>query len=524
MSQKPLRPRLGRKSIPGLLGYIVAAYLLVRMAPSLIETFGLPDWVRGLLIVVVILGLPLAVILRWMFGRSSQRSDTVKAAAAEEAAEAVRETAVDEEPAAPATILPSVAVLPFRDQSSERDLEYLSDGFAEELLIVFSRTPGLRVPSRDACFAFKGKITELPIIGEKLQVEHIVTGRVRKKGERLNIQVRLVNASTGKQLWSGKYVNLPSEIFAVQTAMTTRIGAALGVDINPGELLRLASLNSEAYDLYLRGRSYLMLGGLDNTAHAVAMFTRSTEEDPTFVRAWIALARAYAQQAIYFEGSDFERADALKAGLRAVELKPRRAESHAVLGIAYLANQDYQAATAEFERAIELDPNAWEAYYNYGRTAYHQGQMRKAVEHFENAMRVNPDDYQSPALAAPVYKHLGDEARFLQAAREGARRAERHLEDYPLSQRAWYLGAVSLLYLGERDRAMTWAEESLAIDPSDPAIRYNMGCFYAQAGDIDRSFECLKNSISSRSWVENDPDLEPIRDDPRYQQFLDSLE
>ncbi|MGB5210677.1 MAG: tetratricopeptide repeat protein [Gammaproteobacteria bacterium] len=518
MSSKPLRPRLDRKSIPALLAYLIAAYLVIHLAPGLIESLGLPDWVSSLLVVLVIMALPLAVAWHWVFGKSAPQSETVKPV------EVGKDTPANDVPSVTESALPSVAVLPFRDQSSERDLEYLTDGFAEELLIVFSRTPGLTVPSRAACFALKGKITELPVIGEKLQVDNIVTGRVRRKGERLNIQVRLVKASTGKQLWSGKYVNLPSEIFAVQTAMTTRIGAALGVDIHPGELLRLASLNSEAYDLYLRGRSYLMLGGLDNTAHAVAMFVRSSEADPKFVRAWIALARAYAQQAIYFEGSDFERADALKAGMRAVELKPRRAESHSVLGIAYLANQDYASASAEFERAIELDPTAWEAYYNYGRTAYHQGQMEKALEQFENAMRVNPDDYQSPALAAPVYKHLGDEIQFLEAAQEGAKRAERHLQDYPESQRAWYLGAVSLLYLGERDRALSWAEESLAIDPSDPAIRYNMGCFYAQAGNIDRSFECLKNSISSRSWVENDPDLEPIRDDPRYQQLLDSLE
>jgi adenylate cyclase len=110
-----------------------------------------------------------------------------------------------------------------------------------------------------------------------------------------------------------------------------------------------------------------------------------------------------------------------------------------------------------------------------------------------------------------------------EAARQGVLRAERHLADFPESQRAYYLGAGGLLELGKREKAFDWAEKSLAIDPGDPAIRYNMGCFYAKAGEIDKAFECLEDSITSRSWVENDLDLESLREDPRYQKLLDSL-
>ena len=86
------------------------------------------------------------------------------------------------------------------------------------------------------------------------------------------------------------------------------------------------------------------------------------------------------------------------------------------------------------------------------------------------------------------------------------------------------MGAMALMYLGNRDRALRWAEKSLAIDPLDPAIRYNMGCFYARAGEIDKAFECLNDSITSRTWVENDPDLGSLREDPRYHALLRSLE
>jgi adenylate cyclase len=119
---------------------------------------------------------------------------------------------------------------------------------------------------------------------------------------------------------------------------------------------------------------------------------------------------------------------------------------------------------------------------------------------------------------------MGNQEAFEKWAREGIARAERWLADYPTNHRAYYLGAGALLDLGERERAFEWAEKALAIDPSDPTIRYNMGCFYAKAGEVDKAFDCLRDSITSRSWAENDPDLENIREDPRYQAFLDTLQ
>jgi len=499
MSSKRPAPHSALKLLPAVLAYVIAAWLAIRLVPMAAEVLDWPSWTAGLLVGLALVGLPLVLVLVSLWGRSKS-----PAAAAHER-------------------IPSVAILPFRDQSPDKDLGYLAEGLAEELQIVFSRTDGIRVASREACFAYKDKKVEIADVAARLSVTNVLTGRLRPKGERLKAAAKMVEASTGWRLWSNGYLHDPDHIFEVLVDMATELAAVLGLVIDPAELHRLSSLQPEAYSLYLRGRRYYLLGGLDNTAHAVALFARATESDPAFVRAWIALARAYAIQAIYFEGSEAERSDAYEASARAVELAPERGESHSVRGLAHLAGEEYEAATTEFEHAIALDPSLWEAYYNYARAAYHQGRMQKALELFETAIRVNPEDYQSPTLAAPVYKHLGDNTGFETAAREGVQRAERHLEDYPENQRAWYLGAVALLYLGKMDRAMEWAEKSLAIDPSDPTIRYNMGCFYALAGNADRAFECLKGSITSRSWVEHDPDLEPIRDDPRYQQLLESL-
>ncbi len=507
MSSKRSRPRVSSTLIAAAVAYLVSAWLAWRLAPAAVEALGWPPWVSGFLIGLALVGVPLIVAAGRVLG-SSRGDRAMDHAAAPDGGRAE----------------PSVAVLPLQDQSAEQDIAYLGDGLAEELQIVLSRTPGVRVASREACFVYRNRKINPEEVAQRLGVDNVVLGRLKRKGDKLRVSARLVAADSGRRVLAREYLEATEDIFSVLVDITTELAAALDLVIDPVELRRLSSLDPGAYDLYLRGRRYFLAGGLDNTAHAVALFARATESDPDFVRAWIALARAYALQTIYFEGSEAERVLAHKASERAVELAPDRGECHSVRGLAHLASEEYEAAAAEFERAIELDPLLWEAYYNYARAAYHQGQMERALELFKTAIRVNPDDFQSPTLAAPVHKHLGDEAGFEASAAEGVRRAERHLEDYPENQRAWYLGAVALLYLGQRDRALEWAEKSLAIDPSDPAIRYNMGCFYALAGDSDRAFECLKGSITSRSWVEHDPDLEPIRDDPRYQQLLESLE
>jgi len=507
MSSKRFRLRVGSTLIAAALAYLISAWLAWRLAPAAVEALGWPPWVSGFLIGLALFGVPLVVAAGRVLGSA-------------QGARVMAHTATPDD----AELEPSVAVLPMQDQSAEQDLAYLGDGLAEELQIVLSRTPGVRVASRDACFVYRNRKIVAEDVAARLGVDHVVLGRMKRKGDNIKVNVRLVAAASGRRIWVRQYLETPDEIFSVLIDIATELAAALGLVIDPLELRRLFGLDAGTYDLYLRGRRYFLRGGLDNTAHAVALFAQATESDPEFVRAWIALARAYALQTIYFEGSEAERVLAHKASERAVELAPGRGECHSVRGLAHLASEDYEASAEEFERAIDLDPTLWEAYYNYARAAYHQGQMGRALELFRTAIRVNPDDYQSPTLAAPVYKHLGDEAGFEASAAEGVRRAERHLEDYPENQRAWYLGAVALLYLGRRRRALEWAEKSLAIDPSDPAIRYNMGCFYALAGDSNRAFECLKDSITSRSWVEHDPDLEPIRDDPRYQQLLESLE
>jgi adenylate cyclase len=499
-----------RKVIRATVTYVIVAWLVMQIAETVFEPLGLPPWSLTLVITLALLGLPLTIVMAWAFDLTSRGFEAARPDPA---------AVPDSDDGTPA-----IAVLPFIDMSPDHDNEYFADGMTEELLNVLAKAGGIRVASRTSSFAFKGKNSDIKTVSQKLNVGHIVEGSVRKSGNRLRITAQLIEAATDSHLWSETYDRDLDDIFAIQDDIAGEIGRVLRCTLNPGDMPGAACSNCEAYDVYLRGRSFLYRGGLTDVAHAVALFNRATEIDPDFARAWEDLAVAYAQQAIYFEGGEAERDAAENASQKAIALAPNSGSTHAAGGMAHLASKRYEEAATEFELAIALDPTLGRAHYNYARAKFHQGDFDKALELFEKATEVDPDDFESPLLATPIYQRLGRLEEANDAARQGVLRAERHLADYPDSQRAYYLGANGLLHLGQRDRAFNWAEKSLAIDPSDPAIRYNMGCFYAQAGEIDKAFECLEDSITSQTWVENDLDLEPLRDDPRYQELLKSLE
>jgi adenylate cyclase len=192
-------------------------------------------------------------------------------------------------------------------------------------------------------------------------------------------------------------------------------------------------------------------------------------------------------------------------------------------GYAFLASNQYAAAEAEFFEAIERDPKLSTAYYYLARSAFHQGQMDKALKYFNKSTDLNSDDYESPLLAVQIYEKFHDEENAVRTAGIGVDRVKRYLEDYRNNQRAYYLGMGGLIKLGENELAKKWAERAYQLAPDDVATRYNLACFYARIGDLEKALDFLENSISSRSWIENDPDLESLHGHPRFQAVLDSL-
>jgi adenylate cyclase len=494
--------------------YLIAAWAVMQVADIMFPALDLPAWSVKLVAALLIIGFPACLIMAWVFevtpdGLRRERRRNFRS------------------PRQPETDLPhdkSIAILPFVDLSEAGDQAYFSDGLTEELLNVLSRAGDLRISSRTSCFAFKGRELDVRNIAGRLNVAYVLEGSVRRSKDRIRMTAQLIRAETDSHVWSATYDRVLNDIFSVQDDIASKIARALQVTLSPHALAGATTADPEAYDFYLRGRDYYRRQGLADLAHAVTMYTRATEIDPGFTRAWIDLAFTYSRQVIYYEGGEAEQADAYQAARRAVELAPDRGDSRTALGVAHVASERYAEADEELDKAIDLDPSLWDALYWHARVAVHEGDIPRAIDYFERAAAVNPDDYESPALAASLGKGLVDEEAQERLAKQAVERVERHVEDYPDNSRAFYLGAGALLTLGQEKRARAWAQRALNVDPNDPAIRYNLGCFYARAGDPDKAFECLEGSITSSTWIENDADLDSLREDPRYRRLLEKLD
>ncbi|MEJ2515341.1 MAG: tetratricopeptide repeat protein [Gammaproteobacteria bacterium] len=493
--------------------YLAAAWLVMQVADVVMPALHLPDWSLTLIVVALIIGFPVALVLAWAFELTPDGLRPDPAGARPDAADSDGD-------AAPARAgrdgTPSVAILPFLDLSADRDNEYFVDGLTEELLTCLAEVQGLRVASRTSCFAFKNQHADLDTVADRLGVSHVIEGSVRKHEDQLRIAVKLVQVDADSPVWSSTYDRKLDDVFAIQRDIATHVVGALRGRLRPRELAEATTSDPKAYEYYLRGRGYLMTHGTRQMEFARQMFTRAVEIDPEFARGWSGLAAASAALAIYHGGGDEAAETSSRASSRAVELAPDRADSHAVRGLALLASGEFEAAGAAFEKALSINPGHFEALYYYARACVHEGKTEKALELFERGAAVNPDDYECPLLASSLYSRLGEAEASREAARRGLENARRHLEDYPDNHRAYDMGACALIKLGDSDQAMVWAEKARALSPADVGTRYNAACVYAQAGEIDMAFECLEGLPIPRSWVENDSDLDALRDDPRF--------
>ncbi len=499
------------------IAYLVVSWLVLQFADIAFPAMGLPEWTITLALGLLGIGFPVTLVLAWVFDitpEGVQRTDDITEKPQSESRDAAEATAVSTQ---------SIAVLPFPDLSAEKDQEHFCDGLTEELLNVLTRIPNLRVASRTSCFAFKGKDLDLAAVAEKLSVAHVLEGSVRKAGNRVRITAQLIEVETDSHLWSETYDRELDDIFAIQDDIANRILGVLKLKLGTGQLPDPTTHSAKAYEYFLRGRGYAMTSADQDIERAIEMFQKAGAADPGFVRAWIALAETSSINALFMGGGEQSCTIADEAGEKAMRLSPDRSGSYLARGYAHLASQRFAEAERDFLKAIELDPLQVRAYHYLGRAAQHQGHTQRALKYFEKALELDPDDYESPLLVLSNYNKSGDPVGAKQAARIGVERAERHLEDYPDNPRAYYLGAMGLIVLGKPEQALKWADRARTLAPGDSATRYNLACVYAVTGETEKALDCLENSISSRSWIENDPELDSLRDHPRYKAVIESL-
>ncbi len=417
----------------------------------------------------------------------------------------------------------SIAVLPFANLSADPQQEYFCDGIAEEIINALTKVKGLLLAARTSTLAFKESKEGIKEIGRKLHVETLLEGSVRRSNDHLRISVQLVDVATGYHIWSERYDKEVKDVFAIQDEIAQNVVHALQLILSKDEreaLAKATTKDSQAYDYYLRGRHFYHQGRRKSYQYARQMFTKATEVDPNYALAYAGIADCCAMLVhLYGESSDVHLAEADRASRLAIDLDPNLAQAHAARGYTLWQMDQFDKAKVEFETAMKMDPSQEETPYLYGRACFQRGEFEKAAGLFEEACR-RQEHHEARYFAGQTYTAMKNTEAALTAYRLALRALEKHVELNPDDARAFTLGAVSLIRLGEREAGLEWAERAVSIDPNDAGIQYNAACLFALEGQKIRAIECLENAVKAgfahREWVEKDPDLDSLRDDPRF--------
>jgi len=514
--------------------YAIGGWIVIEVASTVLPNLNVPDWSVTLVTALVVLGFLLAVSLAWAFDLGPDGVHRTPPKSAEALAgppgEATSPAPAPPAPAAavkPADSRKSIAVLPFMNMSGDSENEYFSDGIAEEILNLLVKLPQLRVASRTSSFIFKGKSVGIPEVAATLGVSTVLEGSVRRAGERVRITAQLIDADTDSHLWSETYDRELKDVFQIEDDIAKSIVDALQMTLTPKErraIQVVSTSDAKAYDYYLRGRSYMYTMTRRDYECAIRMFEQAILLDDKYALAYAGIGDAYSHLYRYAEATRENVRKAVEASEQAVALDPDSAEARASHGLAMFISDDYGAAEREFSRAIELNPNLWEPYYYFGLAWSSKGEFEKAIEMYKKAMEVNPADYQAPIFIAQSYASLGRKHDEMKARLASLEQIQRHLEMNPHDTRALYVGANQFANVGEFEKAQELAERALGRDQEEPVVLYNVACFYAMKGNTDRAMELLDRAVENgwgdKAWLETDPDLDSLREDPRFQALM----
>ncbi len=427
----------------------------------------------------------------------------------------------------------TICVLPFVNMSGDSEQEYFSDGITEDIITDLSKVSALGIIARNSAFMYKGKQVDILKVARELKVSHVLEGSVRKAGGRIRINAQLVDGATNSHVWADRYDRDTSDIFALQDEISEAIVKALKLRLLPEEkkaIERRGTSSAEAHNLYLMARQTYITGQESDPrpAEAIVRLTkRATEIDPGYAQAWALMAIGYEKLRVARGGNSDEGTAAAE---RALALDPGLAEARAVKATLLLQDGDAEAAAAEVAIALELDPESYEVNRSAGRLNYQFKQFEAAVRYFEKAAGLMEADLNSPSMLMSAYNALGDSAGMRRSAQVALQRSEAVLTHDQNNPMVAGYSAYALAALGEGERAKARMERALLIDPQNFNMRYNFACalsVYAKDKDaalgmLGPVFDMITDAFLA--YVKADPDLDLLRDDPRYLTMLAAAE
>ncbi len=555
--------------------YAVVGWLVMQVAATVVPALHLPDGITTAVVVVTLLGFPIALVIAWAFEMTPEGMKRTENVSPDEvipqwsarkfaamivsvallAAALLVFQIVRSKSTSPAQLSPestaaaddkSIAVLPFVNMSSDKEQDYFSDGLSEELLNQLAQIPQLRVIARTSSFSFKGKEVDVATIARALNVANVLEGSVRKSGNTLRITAQLVRASDSSHLWSQTYDRQMTDIFKVQDEIAGDVVAALKVKLLPTQQLPKTqrTSNPEAYEHYLLGMDMLRQDRMQTSYLAAAEFQKAIALDPNYANAFVALSNAQALAA-EVASSPAQRAEGIKQALATVEkaitLAPDLASAYSSRGyLRYSRAWDWQGAAADFKRALALDPNNAALLSSYSQSLFFSGHQTEAIAMARKAAAIDP-------LSVETWRFLGlllfcsgqdAEARLawqhaleidpgtrwpnyllgyldLKEGKIESARAHFHAADEAFRLTGAAMVEYTLGHAQESDQALDTLKTKYATGSA-----FQIATIYAWRGEKDQAFEWLDRAYDQHDTgmprLFYDPTLASLHDDPRF--------
>jgi serine/threonine-protein kinase len=449
----------------------------------------------------------------------------------------------------------SIAVMPFINEGGNADTEYLSDGMTETLISSLSQLPNLNVKARSSVFRYKGKEVDLQKIAQELNVQAILNGRVAQRGEQLILNLELVDAQSENVIWSEQYARRQSDLVSLQSEIARDVASKLRTRLSGAQQNQIAknyTANTEAYQLYLKGRFYLNKRSSEGIRKASDYFKRAIAIDPNYALAYSGLSDAYQLLPIY-DNSITRRETmplAKEAALKALLLNDDLAEAHASLApVLSDHDKDWNAAEQHYRRAIALNPNYATAHQWYGETLFREGRFGEGEAEIRRALELDPFSLITNMVLGMC----------LNAARrydEAIVQLQKTLELDPnfadanyflfeaYANKKMYAEAVAAFTKqmtndGEPAAEIAATKEAFARNGWEGFLRHrinyelsklehvspgDIASFYARLGDKDKAFEWLEKAYEQQdeglTLLKVEPRFDSLRDDPRFQDLV----
>jgi eukaryotic-like serine/threonine-protein kinase len=461
---------------------------------------------------------------------------------------------------APAAIS-SMVVLPFVNSSADPNAEWLSDGVTESLINNLSQLPKLRVMARSTAFTYKGKNVSPQQVGYDLKVDAVLMGRVTQRGDTLSIQVDLVNAKDGSQLWGEQYSRRLADVLAIQQEIAREVSNKLRLRLTGEQKQQQTERdtdNTEAYQLYLKGRYHWNKRTEEGTRKAIEYFQQAIEKDPTYALAYVGLAESYviadlpaeerypkaevaalkaleldgtlgeahATLAVTKDGYDWDRAGAEREYKRAIELSPNYGTAHHWYGESLGSWGRFDESFVEFKKALELDPLSLAIGTDFGIAQYYARQYDQSIDYLKKLIEMDPSYVRTHFYLSAVYIEKGMFEEALAEREKGALLEGENAEEMA-KRKAELINALKTSGPKGFWRKVIELEEEDAKKKKRDVVPISMAVLNARLGDRDQAFAWLEKAYAQRDtdlqWLKVAPVWDNLRSDPRFQDLTRRL-